>query len=96
MQVPHEKVPVLLVQRHEGPPHDDELDFVDVVAKSFELLDAVFGLDVGVVSADYFAGFTWLLWRACWLARSPCSFGLSTRNPNLAPFGKNKKLTPGQ
>ena len=49
VQVADEVVSVVGREGHEGPAHDHELDFVDVVAELLQLLHPVLGLDVGVV-----------------------------------------------
>ena len=50
MQIANEIIAVLLAQAHEGAAHDNELDLVDGVAELPELLEAVPGLQVGVVA----------------------------------------------
>lgn len=50
MQIPDEIVAVVLIERHEGSAHDDELYLVHVVSYLLQLLHSVSGLDVGVIT----------------------------------------------
>ena len=52
VEVPDEVVFVLILQRHEGPAHHDELHLVYRVAKLAKLVHAVLRLQVRVVSAN--------------------------------------------
>lgn len=63
MQVAHEVIAVLLVERHVRSTHDDKLDFVTVVAQAFQLLNAVPGLDEGIVARSDGP-------HGCWLVSS--------------------------
>ena len=54
MEVSDEIVPVVLAQRHEGPAHHDELHLVNAVAELLQLVNAVFGLHVGVCDINDF------------------------------------------
>ena len=51
--ITNEKVAIFLGQAHERAAHDDELDLVDAVAELLELLEAMLGLQVGIVARSY-------------------------------------------
>lgn len=50
MQIPNKVIPVLFVKRHKRTSHQNELYFINIMADFLQLLDAITGLDVGVVT----------------------------------------------
>jgi len=52
MQVPDKIVPVLLIKRHECPPHHNKLNLINIMPNFFKLLNPVPCLNVGVVSGS--------------------------------------------
>lgn len=50
MEISDEVISILLVETHESSSHHNEFNLISVVAKSLQLFDTIFGLQVGVVS----------------------------------------------
>lgn len=52
VEVPDEIVSVTLVKTHECSTHDDEFNFVGVVAKTLQLLNAILCLQVRIIACS--------------------------------------------
>lgn len=50
MEVPDEIVPVLLIEGHEGTPHDDEFNLIRIMPQALQLFDTVLRLQIGIIS----------------------------------------------
>jgi hypothetical protein len=93
MQIPNKVIPVLLVQGHEGSPHDNKFHLVDIMSDFSQLFHSIPCLEVWVVSGSdctHWSGFItgvglgWVLEigvRATWTVdtniSSSCDMGTS-------------------
>ena len=49
MQIPNEVIPILLIKRHKGSPHNNKLNLINIMPNLLELLNPIPGLNIGII-----------------------------------------------